>query len=116
MGWNSPDVYYQPEKFGLTIVGSIELYDEAYQFDTIVVWWHEDGTIYVGHDSGCSCPSPFEDYTTLDSLTVMGDWSALEAWLAERDPTKGSYVSSSANQDYAVEAAEIVVKVREITR
>jgi hypothetical protein len=38
------------------------------QFDYRVIWRHADGTLYTARDSGCSCPSPFEDYTSLSDL------------------------------------------------
>lgn len=68
MGWDSPDVYYNPENFGLTTVGSVYWYDGSYEFDMTVVWKDAEGNFYWAHDSGCSCPSPFEDYTSLDML------------------------------------------------
>lgn len=52
--------YYSPEEVGLTVVGEV---DDAgsYEFNTIVVW--TDGEkLYWAHDSGCSCPTPFEEY------------------------------------------------------
>lgn len=62
------DVYYAPEKFGLTPVAEIELDNESYQFNIRMVWRHTDGTLYTARDSGCSCPSPFERYTKLEDL------------------------------------------------
>lgn len=68
MSWYDPDVYYQPEKFGLKPVAEVDYSDGCYQFDIRIVWRHEDGTLYTMRDSGCSCPSPFEEYTSLESL------------------------------------------------
>ena len=42
--------------------------DEA---KTFVVWKHKDGRVFWAHDSGCSCPSPFEDYNNLSDLTEL---------------------------------------------
>lgn len=69
MGWNTPDIYYSPDHFGLEILGSIEWHDYAYEFDMTVVLRGEDGQLYYADDSGCSCPSPFEDFTSLDKAT-----------------------------------------------
>lgn len=60
--------YDAPEDTGLTIVAWIEYSDMDYVFDTRVVWRHTDGKLYTARDSGCSCPTPFEDYTSLDKL------------------------------------------------
>jgi hypothetical protein len=70
MGYDSPDPFYQPEKFNLTQVAMIDYSDGQYQFDYRVVWRHEDGTLYTARDTGCSCPSPFENYHTLEDLEV----------------------------------------------
>lgn len=62
------DVYYNPEKHGLTPVAELELDNESYSFNIICVWKHTDGGLYWGQDSGCSCPSPFEDYHSIEKL------------------------------------------------
>lgn len=87
MGWNTPDVYYQPEKFGLKIIADVEWDHEDYQFNMTVVWQDEDGNFYMADDSGCSCPSPFENVTALDMLD--GPFTAFEVV---------SQLTESANQ------------------
>lgn len=81
MSWNDPDVYYQPEKFGLSIVREIDDPEASYSFDMIVVWKHDDGRIFWADDSGCSCPSPFESHTNLESLNLLTDdsWKDFES-------------------------------------
>ena len=76
MGYNNPDPYYQPEKFGLTPIGELDA-SESYEFNIVAVWQHTDGRFFVGSDSGCSCPSPFEDFTSLDDLTELTSVSQL---------------------------------------
>lgn len=66
--YNNP--YSTPDKYGLTTVGQVEWSEPCYDFDLTVVWWTEDGRLYWADDSGCSCPSPFEDFTKLDELTT----------------------------------------------
>ena len=71
MGYSTPDLYNQPEQFGLKIVGSVEWQEPCYSFDTTVVWegLDESGVIYyVASDAGCSCPSPFDGLTSLDKV------------------------------------------------
>src|SRR5690606_38164801 len=53
---------------GLTFLGNIEVSYVPYEFDLIGVWKGEDG-YYVGTDSGCSCPTPWEYIGSVDSLT-----------------------------------------------
>jgi hypothetical protein len=64
------DPYSSPEKYGLEIVGEVEWYDEPYEFDMTVVWKDKEGQLYYASDSGCSCPSPFEDFDSVQDLTV----------------------------------------------
>lgn len=55
------NIYDDPEKFGLAIVGEVEFSSGAYEFDTSVVWRDADtGDLFYADDSGCSCPIPFE--------------------------------------------------------
>jgi hypothetical protein len=60
--------YYFPAALGLETVGEVEWGDEPCAFDLTVVWKGEGG-YYLASDSGCSCPSPFEAYTSLEKLT-----------------------------------------------
>lgn len=69
----SNNVYYSPEKFGLTIMETIDFSSGSYEFDYLVVFKDEAGNYYYAEDSGCSCPSPFEgmglpDLTRVQSL------------------------------------------------
>lgn len=69
MGLFTNDIYYNPEEFGVETIGSINLREPDYSFDILLV--QRDlltGKFYVNFDSGCSCPSPFEGFTTKESL------------------------------------------------
>lgn len=91
MGYGSDDVYYNPDKFGLEVVGSADIAD-SYEFDMFLVL--TDGKqLFWARDSGCSCPSPFEDYTSLDMLesgSVDSCLRAIENW------SDSSYYSNRA--------------------
>lgn len=85
MGYNNPDVYYQPEKFDLTPIGQVEWDDESWQFNMTAVWVDKFGQLYWADDSGCSCPSPFEDFTSLDHPDLnKGSFNDLTKYLFER--------------------------------
>lgn len=72
-------VYYDPEKYGLEIVEKLEDPNASYSFDIFAIWIRKkDGELFYGIDSGCSCPSPFEDYTGVEMLTRLGDISSFE--------------------------------------
>jgi hypothetical protein len=54
--------YNSPEKYGMEHVGTIQWGEEDYSFNlTCVLRRLSDGTLWYAHDSGCSCPEPFED-------------------------------------------------------
>lgn len=82
------NVYYNPQDYGLEIVGELEWSEPCYDFDMTVVWKEKRGTYWIGDDSGCSCPSPFEDITEKDELdgpyTKDGVRSALKYRVQER--------------------------------
>lgn len=65
------NIYYHPEKFGLIIFDKLECSDNNYQFDTRVVWKTENGSLLTARDSGCSCPSPFEEIHSSEGLDAF---------------------------------------------
>ncbi|MBB5167122.1 hypothetical protein [Mycobacterium sp. AZCC_0083] len=53
----------------LEFVFEFEKSEPCYSFDTLVVLYDTKRKAYrIGEDSGCSCPSPFEDFRS------DGDW------------------------------------------
>lgn len=62
------DPYYDPQAFGLVKVAEHNLAEEDYSFDILAVWRGPKG-LYLATDSGCSCPSPFENFASIDDLT-----------------------------------------------
>jgi hypothetical protein len=65
------DVYYNPEAYGLRIVAELDEPNLSYEFCMLVVWMDEHGEAYFAQDSGCSCPSPFENYHSIEDLTPL---------------------------------------------
>lgn len=69
MGYSTPDTYNQPEAFdGLTLVATLDLLDEPYEYEMLGVWHHPDRGLLFAHDAGCSCTAPFETYASLEAL------------------------------------------------
>lgn len=89
MGYYSDDVYYNPEKFGLTTVGEIEWDNESYSFNLTAVFRNEQGEYFMASDSGCSCPSPFESFTSVEMLDGPYDKEAVKFHLREGIKTHG---------------------------
>ena len=65
LDWKNP--YYNPELFGLEIVAELNPF-LSYEFDMVVVWKDKEGNLFWAADAGCSCPTPFEDYTSVELL------------------------------------------------
>lgn len=92
------DVYYDPEKFGLTILGEAEA-SGGYEYDKIVVWRDQHGQLFTGTDSGCSCGSPFE--TTglgdLDKVDFHQAMKALDDWASDHAGYYGEHVQQEVS-------------------
>ena len=71
------NVYYNPEEFGLTQIGHIELAG-SYEFDTYVLWKDKNGLVYWAHDVGCSCPVPFQTFERVEDLHAVRVFTDLE--------------------------------------
>jgi len=76
MSYNDNPVM-EPEKYGFILVGEIELSPPSYSFDLLAVLKNEKG-YYLGTDSGCSCPSPWESHTTEDFTGPLTAEQAIE--------------------------------------
>lgn len=53
--------HYDRDKLGWERI-EIEYGEHSYEFDTLIFWKTKTSEIYMAHDSGCSCPTPFEEY------------------------------------------------------
>ena len=53
--------YYKPEHFGLELT-SVDQHNMSYEYNTLCFWATKDGRVFTAQDSGCSCPTPFENY------------------------------------------------------
>lgn len=57
-----------PEQFGFERIGEVDWEDESYSFDfTVILRDLDTGAFYTADDSGCSCPSPFENVGRRDT-------------------------------------------------
>ncbi len=63
-----------------------------------VVWKDDKGNHYLATDSGCSCPSPFENYHDIESLTRF-DENSLQVVDDALRAVKASYEESKSFLD-----------------
>lgn len=82
------NLYYSPEASGYEIIETIELEDEPWQFDILVVWRDPEGTLVWATDSGCSCPSPFEIIEPEDLYNY--DYEVIESFVRSRVGSEGA--------------------------
>lgn len=73
-----PNIYYSPEAYGLKALVDVDFAD-SYEFDILVAFVDPvTSVLYIGSDSGCSCPSPFEEHDkySFEPCTSMRDVQA----------------------------------------
>lgn len=81
---NNP--YYSPEKCGLTLVADMDDPNCSYDFEMLVLWRdNASGQFYLAYDSGCSCPTPFEEMTQLSALQLVSMLDEIKAVIAEHN-------------------------------
>jgi len=108
------NIYYNPEAFGMKTVGELEDPRASYDFDTTVVFARNgDGTLFWCNDSGCSCPTPFEN-ESIETLTEITD----ESWDAFVEATSGrkDWGYEEAPFYDAADAADLQAKVSGMLR
>ena len=96
------NVYYNPEHFDLEVIAEFDFSSGSYEFDKRVIWKDlQDGTLYTARHSGCSCPTPFEDYESKADLSEVRSTN----WLIEeaREAAKSEYYSGPSVLDYIEE-------------
>lgn len=93
--------YYDPEKWGLEEVAEIDYSSGNYEFDYRVVWRHkETGKFYTARDAGCSCPSPFEDYLTLEDLDEIQSVEGVLRQEVAEELVGSAYITAEEAQDF----------------
>lgn len=92
-------LYNTPEEYGLEVVGEFDWCEPDYSFDMLVVWKESRGKYWIGEDSNCSCPSPFEDFYDINTLDGPYNKKGLSdrlAWLV-KDRCGSGYNRSEAD-------------------
>ena len=109
MGYNDPDVYNQPEALNLKLIGALHDPSAYYDFDMLIVLQHVDGRLFYACDSGCSCPSPFEDFTTLESLTPItaDNWPNFARAVLEH----ADYEPNQEDTNFAADKTQLLAEV-----
>lgn len=101
------NVYYSPEKYGLTIVGEVSWAQRHHGFDFTLVLMDEKGKFWWGRDSGCSCPAPFENHEFPDNF-LSGALDELIASLYLVREAKAAFCSDEEYEYASDQIARIV--------
>lgn len=75
-------LYFSPKNYGLTEIAEFDTADD-WEFDMVVVWRDGEGKLWAAHDSGCSCPTPFEDHTFPTDFVEVRALTDLDPLIAE---------------------------------
>lgn len=90
-------IYYDYETRDgyLKVVASIEDENLSYEFHIIAVWRDSrTNKLYWGEDSGCSCPSPFEDCSSEADLNPLNK-ASWDEFVTRVENLNGKSISSS---------------------
>lgn len=105
------DVYSSPEKHDLELVGEVQWDEPCWSFDLTVVWFERyTGTFYWDSDSGCSCPSPFENVLSKDDLEKGTFHEAADALQARMQEQPEDTLSDEAPG----EVVDLIGRMREL--
>lgn len=104
------NVYYDPAEFGLVSVDVLDEGGLSYEYNTLIVLKHTaTGRVFYAQDSGCSCPTPFENFSfSFEDGQIRTDMTEITpASLAsfERD-VENFPVTMSERQDCLVKVKE----------
>lgn len=86
---SNENIYGTPEAFELEVVACHDFSDGCYCFDYRVIWKDKKGKLLTARDSGCSCPSPFEEYAKVSDLEDFSVSYLIEE--AREEARKNSY-------------------------
>lgn len=71
------NIYYSPEKCGMELIDVVDNTKHECTFDYTIYLRHiETGKYYTASDSGCSCPTPFEDFRCIADLDEIDEHRA----------------------------------------
>lgn len=106
-------LYYDPQEWGLEVVGELEFSDGCYQFDTLVVWKDKKNRkVYYAEDSGCSCPVPFEECRSVDDLTEISSVTLQEfrSHIVDRCSSNYSHAALADGRKLVSKVAQLLAR------
>jgi hypothetical protein len=105
--------YYYPDKSGLEIIESLNIYDD-YGFDMFIIWKNKDNNLYYAQDTGCSCPTPFEEFNSIEELSPITHNSFHQFKTDFKSYSSKSRESSSYIPIKITKEQEIIQKIKDL--
>lgn len=85
------NVYYNPEEFGLVLVNCLDEPNLSYEYNTLIVLQHTaTKRLFFAQDSGCSCPTPFENFH-FSAVNADENWSFETNLIAITNPSWNNF-------------------------
>lgn len=110
------NIYDSPEKFGLTIVGDIQ-WSRDYDFDIHVLFFNAPADQYSwAHDSGCSCPTPFEGQGIPDLMVLSPGMAGVLEFQAELEAHNKDRYRHGAWESLPGEVVDLLARYAERVR
>ncbi len=85
--------YYNPDKVNLETL-SFDQPNLSYEYNTLCFWITGNGEVYSASDSGCSCPTPFENYSGENQKEILQQLERVGSL------EQAEQIFDSWNQDY----------------
>lgn len=106
------NVYYDSLKYGLVIFGELQDNSLSWEFSTAVVWEDpEKHELYCAFDTGCSCPTPFENHTRDDLIKIARDGPLWDNFQSCLNSTKPYYAKDHTQDMWNAAKVELEAKV-----
>lgn len=95
------------------IIGEIECGSGDYSFDLFrVVQDAKSGNLFYATDSGCSCPSPFEDVEYPEDYTKITRGASFESFKTDFE----NYIKEHGNYVSVTDKMEFIKTVKDILK
>lgn len=97
----TPNPSNEPAACGLEILATLDDQNADYSFDTTIVFQDlVTRAVYVCRDSGCSCPTPFENVKGLADLVRVHTMDDFRSVVREEDTKEGDPDSYHSRPTY----------------
>lgn len=97
--------YHHPEIWGWAGFASLNLTDGAYEFKILAVLQRPDGSLVYGISSGCSCPTPFEEYRS------QSDWVPITSITGFSAAVNGYYDAKYDSPGFPQQFSELLERL-----